>query len=67
MFLFYNNKVLDVNYLLYNHPGGARAITNYSYKDVAKIFFNVYKHPKESEKKLLDYTVGYLDNWIDEK
>lgn len=45
------------------HPGGKKALINYTNKDITDILFKVYPHKKENTLNLLNkYKIGTLSD-----
>lgn len=62
-FYFYEEKVLDLTDFIQFHPGGKKALLNYTNKDITDILFKVYPHKKETTLDiLLKYRIGTLSD-----
>lgn len=62
-FYFYEEKVLDLTDFIQVHPGGKKALLNYTFKDITDILFKVYPHKKETTLAVLHkYRIGTLSD-----
>ena len=62
-FYFYEEKVLDLTDCIQLHPGGKKALLNYTNKDITDILFKVYPHRRETTLALLSkYRIGTLSD-----
>jgi cytochrome b involved in lipid metabolism len=56
---FYNGRALDLTAFMFQHPGGRKILTHYTFKDITETIFNVFPHKREQTiQVLLRYVVG---------
>lgn len=56
---FYDGRALDLTAFMFQHPGGRKILTHYTFKDITETIFNVFPHKREHTiQVLLRYVVG---------